>query len=1099
MPTALVRDTWSKGWTPGSDINGGDPNGLIRMDNCKLDSFGSLTLEKGIINVEGPYPGFPHSIYSHTFNGAKFRFVGLSTGSVLVNGSAIIDTSGNPARARFSGALGNVFVASGTQKKKFEYGAGIFNWGVETPKEAPTVSVNNQEFIEVVGGWFGWEGLNFVATANGGQSDPDASTFRAVMAINYNADFMAFPNGGTGLDDDILSFVIRIGETNSLIKVRVEFGLSGSSVDNMNQYYWAEWDHDINQQAFVEGIDAYSKLEVKRKDFVRAGDDTTLSWSNVAVIRVTFLFSDTASLNNVAENFKWSGGSKGPLNGTNVQYVQVNARHNGTYVARSAVGPETPELNLINASTVIAPADSDDEQINRIYLYRRGGASSTGGLQFRGTGLEYFHQIFEINLETGIALGADGEEYPYSGSVTDTIQDGAAQDLGILANLNTRSVADIDDEFISIIDGMYSDRMIIATFKDILLSEEGNPDAVDDRYSLRLSGDMNERIFWVQKIAAQVFLAGTERNIYEISGNLAQLPDGTINVNIRPLGEAHPPISFDTALDSGIIFYMANDGWRMTNGGNSQLVSGSIGTLFKGNHRYGIDPVNIYPSGAVSYPCAVYKGQLYTSNPLRDGSRPLFIYDLVQQYWRLHHTNPISLCIEEDGTLLGGYGNPGDFYLKQLDIGTVIQGGEPEHGQKIYIQTTLDDNMMPRNRKDAYTLRLLMDTGGTNVDVFLAVDNETYVKMGTVSSTYTYEFFFDTFDTFTQKYYLGFKYSVLISGNNLQRFKLTKITIEYDPHPELITALRIPNSNLGSYARKRITNYAFMIDTLGHTAKFQMIVDNAAFGDKVDITFNGKKTFIQYFTSECIGTDFGGILQINATNPEGAFEFYGLNLEEITSEKLPTPVKYLVIPADNYGTPNRKRHSSYKFEINTRGSDVRFTPQIDGISYASKTFNTSRKQTVEYFFSVDTIGIDIGGILESTNDTPFEFYGVIKPQDVEVLPPRLTEFRIPDTDYGTPDRKRHTSYKFQINTNNASVSFTPILDGIRMASQTFITDGRKTVEYFFSESDTTSIDIGGELNSIGTTPFEFYKVIVPQQIEVLPPRLIALLIPPNDY
>lgn len=1096
MPQALVREAWSKGWTPGSDENGGDPTGLLRMDNCKLDSFGSLTLEKGFINVGGPYSGPVHSIFSHTFDGGKYRFVGAGA-DVWVNSEVMVSGAGSSGRANFSAALGDVFVSSGTQKKKFEYGGGVFNWGVETPLRPVAIDV----FSDVLP-----LELNFSVVEGTplgtNQGYPDSTTLRVVWFSGAGGDYTAMPLGGIATDEDIFSFQYLCGETNVLEKVRVEVQLGTSDQSGVRNYYWAEWQHNIDQVTFVEGDHTLSTLQIKRGDFTREGDDTSLNWTNVAGVRVTCILNGLSSTTDgslrddqTISDFQWTGGSEQPINGTDIQYIQINARNNGHYVAKSAVGPASPPKSVINARIILRPDDSSDPQINRIYLYRRGG-SIPRGPQFSDTGLAYYYQIFEINLENSTATGADGRVQSYGGSVTDNVSNTDAHNLGIIANLNTKSVHDIDDEFVSIIDGIYSDRMIIASSSQIYISESGNPDAIDIPHSIKLSGDFTERILWLSKVAAQVFLAGTEKNIYEISGPLTQLPDGSIDVNIRPLGEAHPPISYDRCLDSGLVFYRANDGWRSTNGGASQLISFSLNTLFRGNNRYGVAAAATYASGA-AYPCAIYKGQLYTSNILVDGSRPLFIYDLSLQYWRLHYTNPISLYVEEDGTLLGGYGD--DFHLKQLDIGTQIEGNDPAHGQKIFIQTVFDDNGLPRNRKDAYTLRVLMDTGGGTVNVYLSGDNGGYEIVGTATRNGEYEYFFDLFAPFTQKFGLGFKYSLLLIGDNLSTFKLTKFTIEYDPRPELVTALRIPQSNLGSYSRKRITNFAFVIDTLDHIADFQLYVDNQAFGDKVPVQINGKNTFIYYLTEECVGTDFGGILQIRPENPEGAFEFYGLNLEEITSEKLPTPVKWLRIPGDNYGTPNRKRHSSYKFEINTRGAAVRFTPQIDGIEYASKIYNTSRKQTVEYFFTVDTIGIDIGGILESVDDTPFEFYGVIRPQDIETLPPRLCEFRIPDTNYDTPNRKRHTSYKFQINTNGMPVRFLPILDGVYGPPTTFTTAQRQTVEYFFTQPDTVSIDIGGELFSQTEIPFEFYKVVTPQHIEVLPDRLEAYLIPPNDY
>src|SRR5665811_2157306 len=132
----------------------------------------------------------------------------------------------------------------------------------------------------------------------------------------------------------------------------------------------------------------------------------------------------------------------------------------------------------------------------------------------------------------------------------------------------------------------------------------------------------------------------------------------------------------------------------------------------------------------------------------------------------------------------------------------------------------------------------------------------------------------------------------------------------------------------------------------------------------------------------------------------GVFEYYGLNLEECVSEKLPSPATFLVIPPNNYGTPNRKRHTSYKFQILTRGANVQFTPLLDGVSYTPATYNTLIKQTVDYFFTQsdgDVIGVDIGGTLKSLTSTPFEFYGAIQPQTVELLPDRLEYLRIPNS------------------------------------------------------------------------------------------------------
>ena len=42
MSQSLVREKWELGWTPAADNINGNPSGLLRMDNLKLDSIGAL-------------------------------------------------------------------------------------------------------------------------------------------------------------------------------------------------------------------------------------------------------------------------------------------------------------------------------------------------------------------------------------------------------------------------------------------------------------------------------------------------------------------------------------------------------------------------------------------------------------------------------------------------------------------------------------------------------------------------------------------------------------------------------------------------------------------------------------------------------------------------------------------------------------------------------------------------------------------------------------------------------------------------------------------------------------------------------------------------
>ncbi len=402
------------------------------------------------------------------------------------------------------------------------------------------------------------------------------------------------------------------------------------------------------------------------------------------------------------------------------------------------------------------------------------------------------------------------------------------------------------------------------------------------------------------------------------------------------------------------------------------------------------------------------------------------------------------------------------------------------------------------------TLKIVADTGGAVVNVFIGQDGKPVVQAGMFSSNGMGTNFIPLYN-FNEPV-LGsdagsgnFRIQVQLTDANLvTTFRLEEITIEYDPYPEQLNYLVIQPSNMGNYDRKRWTSFAFVIDTLGNAITFNPIVDGVELADQ-SITFSTKtkQTVICYFDREILGTDISGVFI--ATTPTGIFEYFGPDPAETVSEKLPTPCTFLVIPPNNYGTPNRKRHTSYKFQIITRGKNITFTPILDGIAYPTAIFNTIIKETVEYFFPTnllisgetnipgDVIGIDIGGTLASdqTNSpvVPFEFYGVIEPQTVEKLPDRLKAYRIPNTNLGHPGRKRLRTIPIVIDTYGNNVSFIPIIDGIEGTPSIQNTQGKLTCYHYFT-TDIFCIDFGAMV--IGGLPFEFYTLDNFEDVEILP-------------
>ena len=1124
----LTKVNWPLAWTPNADAVNGDPNGLVRMDNLCLDSHGVLGLIEGMLQLGGNFNDYVSDIYSLIIGGSVYYWIGLNVaGTQVFRTNAFfggqvdmaVAGAGTPsARACFGNCLGQTLAIAGNMRTKDQVsGAGPLPLGILTPNAGKAQAISQSTL-----GIFSGYAVIIQEGTDGGSSggvivvnvDPVTLEGIGVLVLIGNDTTTIGGVASADISQDIFQFqfslnFVDITAINTLV-IQILLDPNPSDPTSYQNYYTYAIDTTALLSSVIGGIpDQASTISIRRGLFTRVGTDSNRNWTCVTGIRVTS--QETGVSTWYAYNFQFVGGSLGQLNGV-YNYISVNVNNNGQYQAMSppslpftCVNPNSTSTNnidvtVINGAVNLTAGVSNDSQVNEIWFFRKAatdvGLTSTGASGNSSSLDQYFF--------CGKAVGGS--------SFQDTLSDNQIIEIGITLNPYLLSMRSSDtnpvNDTISYMEGLVGDRMLYMGQAFIYISDFLNPDAVDSRYTLKPSGDSNEKNLFIRKIANGALILATTRDLYEITGTFNPLPDGTIDVAIIPIGDAFPPLSQDNCQTQGGIFYVASDGLRVTTGQHSTQVSGHLNFLFQGQIRHNVPPVLIVAGNSARYAITQGHGRVYFTVPLIDGTIRLIVYDLVTQTFTLRYTDPLVLHTNPNGQVLAGYDvsydpNVGTGSIYQLETGVGVQpSGALSQGYPITFITVFDANGQPRNRKDTFTLKLIIDTGGYAVSVYIQKDGIGVVENGAQSWVFLQNI---TTNYLTTVYIplntvtLGFRYAIRIVDVNLtQIFKLYEMTIEYDPRPEQLDYLRIQPSNLGTISRKRFVNYAFVIDTLGNSITFTPYIDNSNAGvlpASSVVNSPAKQTYIHYFTQEQVGTDINGILS------GGVFEFYGLNTEEIISEKLPVPVEYLIIPANDYGNPNRKRHTSYKFQILTRGANVSFTPIIDGTSYTPLVFATSTKRTVEYFFDnqIDTSGIDIGGILQSTAGTPFEFYGIIIPQQIEVLPPRLEYFVIPTTDYGTPNRKRHTSYKFQINTNGSPVVFTPYLDGVSYTPLTFATNGKRTVEYFFPQGDIIGIDVAGTLDSNGSgVPFEFYQTVVPQQVETLPARLEYYRIPNSN-
>ncbi len=1125
----LTRTNWPLGWVPNNDAVNGNPDGLLRMDNLRIDKNGLVSLVDGHQQISSA-SDFVTKIHSKIQNGIEYLWLAYGTPVVQIyrssglsgfNTDMAVPGAGFPsAAAAFGDAFNYTLAMSGTLRTKDPITSAPLPLGIQTPSlingRGPAIHVNSQLSILV-------PAPDQVVTGSSGglfTVNLDPTFFTGAMASSAPFNLNSTSIGGAASSQpasDVFEFPFTVIQkpTDIITRVVLNFLLDGTPNDQAT--YGNYYEFNFEGAELQNGISTRALLSKQRSQAIRFGNNTALDWTHVIGVRFMVVATEAATVK--FGNITIIGGISGNLDGV-YNYIQQDVYNDGTYVAKSpvselgynsATSTFITEIKVTKGSVVITPV-LNDTHVTDHYFYRRAdpnqGVNPDTGESNNNSSLLNYNFVgsskrgvafTDIQSDTDILeLNADGSLFPNlflkTMAVTDT----------------TNGLAD----FIYGIEGLHHDRMLYMGQSYVYVSDRLNPDAVDTRFTLKPSGDTSEKNLWVKRLTNNTVILGTTKNLYEISGTWAELPDGTLDINLIPIGEQFPPLSTDVCHYDNGLYYVAVDGLRVTAGSNSANVSPQlrqffVNTVYVNAVRaiavHGVPVAAIYDGIGVSYSVAAAHQKIYFVMPCQDGTRRLIYFDTVTKSYSLLFTDPILVYGSQGGELIASYGgaNPSVWILDSAP-GFGFGGTE---GLNFKLRTVFDPNGQPRNRKDTFTLKLVLDTGGREISVDLQkdgigvteTDEPNWINLGRVSANgQTTVYIPLSAATVT----LGFRYALQLSDvNKVYIFKLFEATIEYEPRPEQLNYLRILPTNLGTISRKRWTAYAFVVDTLGGSSTFTPYLDNVAWGTTSTVSNGTKLTHIFYFASEAVATDMGGTL---VADPGSIFEFYGLNLEECVSEKMPTPTTYLVIPANNYGTPNRKRHTSYKFQINTKGKTVVFTPQLDGTAYTGTSFITAAKRTVDYFFpqsAGDVIGIDIGGTLESAESPkiPFEFYGVVVPQTVETLPDRLEYLRIPNSNFGTANRKRIRTISLVLDTRGQAVTFTPYVDNQPFGiSTTFTTTGKTTVWYYFN-SDVVGVDFGGVLSTDSGGYFEFYGLGTPDNVEPLPLPVTYFIIPPNNY
>jgi hypothetical protein len=249
-----------------------------------------------------------------------------------------------------------------------------------------------------------------------------------------------------------------------------------------------------------------------------------------------------------------TGGGTG-LTG-NYVYIQVNAAEFPQYIAQSPGGPQSLTVSPANQDVILTPfVTGIDAQVTHHYWFRFGGT------------LDQFYFVGKSLVGT---------------TFDDTSSDQTVLLIDIPLNQFLASIGDLQDEIIGMTGPFYG-RMLYLTFKQIIISEQYNIDAYDTRKVITLSaaaGVTNKNLF-ITAFPLAAILVGTTDDIYEITGTLADLSDGTMDILVRQYGLLQPPINESFALYNNRLFYVAMDGVRELTGITSMLISQNLQLLWR--------------------------------------------------------------------------------------------------------------------------------------------------------------------------------------------------------------------------------------------------------------------------------------------------------------------------------------------------------------------------------------------------------------------------------------------------------------------------------------------------------------------------------------
>lgn len=907
---------------------------------------------------------------------------------------------------------------------------------------------------------------------------------------------------------------------------------------------------------YKEGENFWGTLQCLRSQFKRVGFDDSKSWKDVKCIRVTFKMTEAVDC--YFWQMKFVGGTAGQLTGY-YQYLQVNCYNTGNFIQRGIVGTPSPELQLIKANASVTPVVPgghvnrieiyrSSTQTPGYYLVKTIVGSPPSVASFVDSvsdidalrdniPLEYYRAALPDDIEyivgptyqrliyfdlksmyvgyrndpgsydsrhQAVICSASGETILWVRTVIDgVIMVGTSHDIyqirGDFAYDESIGLLNFSVEALGIEQVPVSSAVAIYGTQVIYLAEDGwRSIAGSTTYSMVIGidrlyhgftcheispvslGSNNYRVSSVcvskNRLICSVdeTAGGRALHIFDLERHTWTYWRGTINVIPGYLlSEEDGVVIFNSFGDSYV--YEWDYGYAFGDGNNLDF---RMRTTYNHNKQptNRKDPLTLQvkaDSGGADVTITI-RGK-YNDDTVSSLSFTASFLGTQTKFFSLAAGlgTPKYFQLEISSTT---YTTIWKFYAYSIDY--------VEHPLELNYLLIQPDNLGVPGRKRIPSCAFLMDTMGNSVTCTPFIDGISQASSSLFSIGKSVLFHHFTGDTLG--YTRGFTFTATTGVFEFYEV-LPHREVEVLPDPVKYKLLNA--YNFGTTKRKRLIQFAFMIDTKGSSVIFTPYIDGTP-GASYNYITTYKKTVIYFFNTDTIGIDVAGTL-----SGSNEFEFYGISADQMVSEALPAACTFRYLNTFNFGTTKRKRLVQFAFIIDTKGSPVTFTPIIDGIPGVPQSYTTNYKKTVIYFFSTDTIGVDVGGTLAGVSN--FEFYDLATDQMVsEALPPAVQFMHIQSTNLGSPNKKRLRTLPFEIDTHGNPVVFTPMLDGVVQQPSTHITNRKETVFHYFS-TDVFPVDIEGTLS--GISDFEFYGMSQSVVVERLPIGRIFDQVGPMDF